>query len=431
MPGAEERIWGVYQGAYRAYAAALREVAREALREAGGDFRAARKGVLAALQAPLERGGLPDHVARPLSSLDASPEARAALQSLDPHEFRWAIRRYADGREVAPEDALANYIEGGLANLRRVRREAYAVLARDYERRREEASRRKRVLERGEAHVLHRHNALMGRLVPFPGEGAEDDDLFGADAETLRAMAGEPDLLVGLDKLVEVLSIFREAGRPAPEVLLHDLRREPREGVLLEDVASADLWGLYENRHRFGSLGRLERTEDRRLMLNGARLPGGWTVLAKWVEACRERLWSADADGDFVPGFEAVAHQVAEETRERAKARSPRKQRNTDAEDRARLVFAEAVGQEALQEMEARGRVGVKSRNGRVYILDRSGGVWRMDTGERLCVRGGERLPRYEMLLSRYLTLRDRPEEVHRPDPAELLMPGPHPGEAP
>lgn len=402
-----ERLRAIYETEYRAYSRALREVVREAIEAEGGHQRAS-KSLELALQAVLEREGVPESVWSRLWGLAALQESGGQAPSLGREDLRRVFARFGKHRDEAPDEALVNAVEGSLAQVRLSRREAYALLVKNHEERREERRLRASVLERAELHVLPGvAGALAGRLV-FPAKARpEAEEFYGMSVADMRKATSEPDLLFGTNELLHFLDMFRPERR-WPLVALHDVAMVPSEGAVLEDLAAKDLKDLYTMRHRRGTLGTFVWKKSRWWLNGKVPLSEGWVGLERWLEKCRQALWAAEGEEEEAVGFGVTAERLAAERLPRGKGENSAK--GPAAEQRAKEVFREVMGEEALRELERDGRLTFTARDGRTYSVGPTGEVRDEEDRVRVCVRGGERLPRHERVLARLLAVRDRPE---------------------
>lgn len=77
---------------------------------------------------------------------------------------------------------------------------------------------------------------------------------------------------------------------------------------------------------------------------------------------------------------------------------------------REKELIRETLGDDTLDQLKKEKRLVVISRNGRNYIIKDNGKVSDSESRRRCCVIVDGDLPRYDIILVKYLAIRDRPE---------------------
>lgn len=101
----------------------------------------------------------------------------------------------------------------------------------------------------------------------------------------------------------------------------------------------------------------------------------------------------------------------------------PSKRRCEGAERRSFETLNRILGGELAERLLRERRIIVKSADGREYEITDSGKVYAV-LGGRICVQieGEEVLPKYDVVLAKYLALRDRPDLVFEPPIAVVIL---------
>lgn len=165
------------------------------------------------------------------------------------------------------------------------------------------------------------------------------------------------------------------------------LRRNPSPGHLEKGVE-----GLFEQEHRSLPLGVLE-VRDGKFFLGNFEV--GWKELEEWIKVCVQGFWELTPERAW-----ELAELLLSSKRE--------------AEERALRTLRSVLGEELTEKLLGEGKILVKAANGREYLLTKRGEVLSPDGRERFCVqvRDGEKLPIYDLVLAKYLAIRDRPESI-------------------
>jgi len=163
------------------------------------------------------------------------------------------------------------------------------------------------------------------------------------------------------------------------EVLIHCLKTPPRST-------------------RLGTL----QLRGGRILFNGVELSEdvfeqGEKTLWKWLDTCMDRAWE-DWTFDQERATE-LARLVEADLRE--------------AERRSLETLRRTLGDEVVNQLLRERRITVRSRNGGEYTITDSGWVL-TSSGRHVCVEvaGEGRLPRYDVVLAKYLVIRDHPEQI-------------------
>jgi hypothetical protein len=87
------------------------------------------------------------------------------------------------------------------------------------------------------------------------------------------------------------------------------------------------------------------------------------------------------------------------------------------AEERSLETLRKVLEEEAARRLLEKGELQVRTPSGEEYVVTSSAEVYRRLPGggrSPVCVQveGGENLPRYDLILAKYLTLRDHPELI-------------------
>jgi hypothetical protein len=174
-------------------------------------------------------------------------------------------------------------------------------------------------------------------------------------------------------------------------VLKHMVKKDFTAGL-------QELGELYEAVYQKARLGRVQ-IRGERVFLNGLEV--GEEILTRWLEQCLIACWR---DPNLTPERGAqLAGLLADFLRR--------------AEERSLETLRKVLGEEAARQLLEKGELPVRTPSGEEYVVTSSAEVYRrLPGGERspVCVQveGGENLPRYDLVLAKYLTLRDHPELI-------------------
>ena len=179
------------------------------------------------------------------------------------------------------------------------------------------------------------------------------------------------------------------------EVYMHILRDRVKKDL---PPNPQELEELYEMTYQRVKLGRIQ-IGGGRILLNGLEV--GEELLMRWLEQCLTACWR-DPNLTLERGAELA--ELLANLLHRAEARSLE-------------TLRRVLGEEAARQLLERGELPVRTPSGEEYVVTSSAEVYRrLPGGERspVCVQveGGENLPRYDLVLAKYLTLRDHPELI-------------------
>lgn len=175
--------------------------------------------------------------------------------------------------------------------------------------------------------------------------------------------------------------------------------------VVKRDFSPADLEksleGMYGLEHYSAYLGTLE-ARGSRVFLGGVEFGRG--ALERWFETCLAEIWrDPKISSEWAMG---LGRAIAAHTRE--------------VERRSLETFRRTLGDEVVNQFSEEGEITLTSINGRKYTITEDGEVFahtRDGPIERICVRveGEGRLPKYDVVLAKYLVIRDHPEQIETP----------------
>ncbi len=195
---------------------------------------------------------------------------------------------------------------------------------------------------------------------------------------------------------IEALGAFLEGVRKTRMTGKLRLHMEGFRRRLKRDPSPEDLEegpeGLWEVEHRSLPLGTLEIREGELFLGNSGV---GWEEVEEWLRACLTGFWELTPERAGELAELIVSHKK-------------------EAEERALRTLRSVLGEELTERFLREGRMLVKAADGREYLLTKRGEVLSPDGRERFCVRveGGEKLPVYDLLLAKYLAIRDRPQSI-------------------
>jgi hypothetical protein len=199
------------------------------------------------------------------------------------------------------------------------------------------------------------------------------------------------------DDLMEVIDDFLKSGRTL-KIYIHDFFVQPSKIVnfdrLMEKGSKISEVPFY----RCAYIGALSAGTDRSYVLNSKIKFDDDEVLGRWLRACVDFMWVRPAFTQT--SAEKLAEAVVEYMR--------------GARLRSLETLRLALGNEAAERLLSEGHITVKSSNGREYLIDTTGEVFDASSGDYVCVevRNEEWLPRYDVVLAKYLVIRDHPEQI-------------------
>lgn len=192
-----------------------------------------------------------------------------------------------------------------------------------------------------------------------------------------------------LQYFLEGLRKARMEGRL--RLYVEGFRRRLKRNPSPEDLERG-MEGLFELEHRSLPIGILE-VRDGRIFLGDFEVD--WRELEGWIRVCLLGFWELTPERAW-----ELARFILSSKKE--------------AEERALRTLREVLGEELTEKLLSEGKILVKAANGREYLLTKNGEVLSPDGRERFCVqvKGGEKLPTYDLVLAKYLAIRDRPESI-------------------
>lgn len=196
-------------------------------------------------------------------------------------------------------------------------------------------------------------------------------------------------------------SLLSETGISEPPELKIYLHHEIRKNDEINDLKVCA-----------GSL----KKENGRYYLNNTILLGSHiSLIEKWLKACYAHLAGTPKhlrnDPDF-PVLENITEMTQKDAERLAEIVIDHYRNGLPSEKRALELIRKTLGDDALDQLKNEKCLVVRSRNGRNYIIRDDGEVSDSETGRRCCVIVGGDLPRYDIILAKYLAIRDRPETI-------------------
>lgn len=245
----------------------------------------------------------------------------------------------------------------------------------------------------------------------------KDRSYFVLGPEPVEALGREeePDFLVGPPTIPanefygKILALLKWLEVNAKlRLYLHSFRTALRWNLSPADLEREGLEGLYGREHRSVCAGTLD--------VRGSRVFLGSTELTeeafrRWLEVCSTEFWREPE--------RVTPKRVAE----LAKLISD----HLAAVERKSLeTLKRTLGDGVADQLLRAGKVCVRSANGREYVITDSGEVFAVRARDKMspvCVhveREG-RLPRYDVVLAKYLVIRDHPEQIETRYPRREL----------
>ncbi len=161
--------------------------------------------------------------------------------------------------------------------------------------------------------------------------------------------------------------------------------------------------------------GSLKNEKGRYYLNNTILFDGGILMVEKWLNACYAHLAGTPKhlrnDLDF-PALENITGLTQKDAERLAEIVIDHYRNGLPSERRSLELIRETLGDNALDQLKNEKRLVVKSRNGRNYNIRDDGEVSDSETGRRCCVIVDGNLPRYDIILAKYLAIRDRPETI-------------------
>lgn len=161
--------------------------------------------------------------------------------------------------------------------------------------------------------------------------------------------------------------------------------------------------------------GSLKNEKGRYFLNNTIPLGGHISLIEKWLKACYAHLAGTPGylrnDLDF-PVLENITELTQKDAERLAEIVIDHHRNGLPSERRSLELIRETLGDGALVQLKNEKRLVVRSSNGRTYVISDNGDVSDSETGRRCCVIVGGDLPRYDIILAKYLAIRDRPETI-------------------
>lgn len=159
--------------------------------------------------------------------------------------------------------------------------------------------------------------------------------------------------------------------------------------------------------------GNLKKEKGMYYLNNTIPLGGHISLIEKWLKACYAHLAGTPRylrnDPDF-PLLDNITELTQKDAERLAEIVKDHYRNGLPSERKSLELILETLGDGALDQLKNEKRLVVKSRNGRTYIIRDDGEV--SESGRRCCVKVEGNLPRYDIVLAKYLAIRDRPETI-------------------
>lgn len=161
--------------------------------------------------------------------------------------------------------------------------------------------------------------------------------------------------------------------------------------------------------------GSLKKENGRYYLNNNILLGSHISLIEKWLNACYAHLAGTPKhlrnDPDF-PVLENITELTQKDAEKLAEIVIDHHRNGLPSERRSLELIGESLGDDVLDQLKKEKRLVVRSRNGRNYTISDNGDVSDSETGRRCCVIVDGDLPRYDIILAKYLAIRDRPETI-------------------